>query len=89
VPSTSSGQQWPYGPSIPPTPLASPNRQSSGAIVAVIAIAFFLAIGGAAIWAVYYYTDVFEDSPPAKKKKPPPPAPKPKPTPTPPPRRLR
>jgi serine/threonine-protein kinase len=79
-----SGQQFPYGPSLSLAP-RPPEKSSGPAIVAAIAIVFLLAIGGTAVWAVYYFTDVFDDAP-RKKKTAPKPAPKPTP---PPPKRLK
>ena len=75
-------QQFPYGPSVLPPPPPRP-KGNGPALVAGIAIAILLVLGGGALWAVYYFTDVFDD-PPAKKKPKPAPRPAPRPTPHPP-----
>jgi serine/threonine-protein kinase len=63
-------QQFPYGPTVPPVPQRP--KQSSGLLVAGISIVFLLVLGGVALWAVYYFTDFFDDDTPARthKKKP-------------------
>jgi hypothetical protein len=47
-----------------------------------IAVAVLVALGGGALWAVYYFTDVFDDAP-APKKPAQKPAQKPQPKPAP------
>ncbi|MFT3776121.1 MAG: serine/threonine-protein kinase [Minicystis sp.] len=73
-----SVQQFPYGPTKPPEPATKP-KQGNPLLVAGIAIAFLLVLGGGALWAVYYFTDVFDDAP-AKKQPTKKPQPQPAPT---------
>ena len=77
APAPVSIQQFPYGPTAPPGPARRPG--SSAGLIAGIILVVLLVVGGGALWAVYYFTDVFDEDPkPATKK----PKPKPAPTPT-------
>ena len=64
-------QQFPYA-STPPPP--GKRKKSHGGLIAGLVIAFLLLAGGA-LWAVYYFTDVFDDDPkPTRKHRPKPPS---------------
>ncbi|APR81392.1 Serine/threonine-protein kinase pksC [Minicystis rosea] len=77
APAPMSVQQFPYGPTTAPTVGNKPKGGGgSVALVAGIAIALLLLVGGGAVWAVYYFTDVF-DEPAKKPTKKPGPAPQP------------
>jgi eukaryotic-like serine/threonine-protein kinase len=62
-----SSQQFPYATRPPPPPR---RPKSHGGLIAAL-VAAFLILAGGTLWAIYYFTDVFEDDPgPTKKHKP-------------------